>query len=144
MRGINLVLFAMLLGSLLMSACATTRTVAGPPSVAAAPDPGSQAAAAPVKGTVLKGTKLVQPVDVRVGSAVESRDPLRIEKIDGAGTVVAPVQVDVTVPAPEPSYWKYGAVIVGSAAVIGLGLLAADQAGVFDSTTTLVGARPAR
>jgi hypothetical protein len=94
------------------------------------------------KGVVLKGTKLVQPVDVRVGSAVESRDPLKIERIDGSGTVVAPVDVQVTV--PETSWQTYaiaGGAVVGGTLVV---LFVADQAGAFDTQTTLIGAQPTK
>ena len=79
-------------------------------------------------------------MDVRVGQDVEARDPLQIAMLQGNGAVVAPVDVSVTVPGPD--YWKYGAVIVGSAAIIGLGILAADSARMFDHKTELIGAQP--
>lgn len=139
MRGkINWMLFACLMLSWIMSACATTaptRGLVGQPDVVAAP------VASPQK-TVLKDTRLIQPVDVRVGSAVEARDPLKIETLTGNGTVVAPVQVDVTVPGTSwQTYAIAGGVVAGGTFVV---LFLADQAGAFDTQTTLIGARPAR
>lgn len=121
---------------MLVAGCATTMPKRQTAPVAVASD------AALNKGVVLKGTKLVQPVDVRVGSAVESRDPLKIERIDGSGTVVAPVDVQVTV--PETSWQTYaiaGGAVVGGTLVV---LFVADQAGAFDTQTTLIGAQPTK